>query len=653
MATSRKKFKTEVQQLLDLVIHSLYSNNEIFLRELLSNASDAIDRARFEALSQKDLLAKDSEWKIKLFPDKDTKTLRIVDNGIGMNRDELDQNIGTIANSGTKVFMEQLEKSGSKDNPGFIGQFGVGFYSVFMVADKVTLLTRRAGKEQAAYKWESSGGGSYTISDDGKETQGTEIILHLREGTEEYLEEWRLRKIIKQYSDFIEYPISMDITREEPSKDKKNDQDKTITVTEEVLNSMKAIWMRSKAELKDSDYNEFYKHLSHDYSDPLRVVHFAAEGVLEFRALLYIPHKAPFDLYWRDSNKGLHLYVKRIMIMDDCKELLPEYLRFVTGVVEANDLPLNVSRQMLQEDKIVRKIQKNLVNKILNTLTELKEKNPDSYNVFYQEFGKVLKEGMHLDPANLDKLQKLIQFESSKSKPSEYVSLSTYVKRMPQDQTEIYYLTGSRRELVENSPHLEIFKSKDYEVLFLIDPIDEWVVQNLNEYEGKKLKSIDRGDITFSAENEEKKDDKDSKKKSDDDQSDELIAYIKKQFEAEVKDVKLSKRLIDSPACLVADESGMSANMERIFKSMNQKLPENKRILELNPKHSIFKIIHQLFQKDKKNKKLRIYCQLLLDQALLTEGSPIKNPLQFSKWISELMIAEGKTLLSSGAKRKG
>ncbi len=449
MTKSTKKFETEVQQLLDLVIHSLYSNKDIFLRELVSNASDAIDKIKFESHSNMDLLEGNADWKVKLIADKSAGTLTIRDNGIGMNRAEVEENIGTIARSGTRAFMDNLKGKNLQDNPELIGQFGVGFYASFMVADKVTLITRKSGDKNAACCWESTGDGSYTIEDCEKETRGTDITLHLKEEMKEYLDEWKIRGIIKKYSDYVQYPIVMDITREEPVKGvdgKVIEGGGTIEkTTEETLNSMKAIWTRPKSEITEEEYEEFYKHISHDYDKPFRTIHYSAEGTSEFKALVYIPGHKPFDLFMRDHKKGIHLYVKRVFITDNCEALVPDYLRFMKGVVDSSDLPLNVSREILQEDVQIKRIEKNLVGKILSTLAETKEKTPEDYLKFYREFGPVLKEGIHFDFANKEKLQDLILFESSKTDSGNFVSLKEYVERMPENQKEIYYITGPSR----------------------------------------------------------------------------------------------------------------------------------------------------------------------------------------------------------------
>lgn len=640
MATEKKEFKTEVQQLLDLVIHSLYSNKDIFLRELISNSSDAIDRLRFKALSDKDLIKDDPEFRIKLFVDNEAKTLRIEDNGIGMTRDELETNIGTIARSGTRQFMEELKKGKTADNPELIGQFGVGFYSAFMVADKVTLKTRPAGSDES-WTWESSGDGSYELSDGGRDKRGTEITLHLNEENRDYIVEFRLRQIVKKYSDFVEYPVVMDITRDDTPLDDegkpKEGAEKKVTITEETLNSMKAIWMRPKSEVKKEEYSEFYKHVSHDYTDPLKTIHYSAEGKIEFKALLYLPAKAPFDMFQQEGTKhGIHLYVKRIFIMDNCEALLPRYLRFVKGVVESNDLPLNVSREILQEDAIIKQIEKSVTTKILSELKTMMKKSEEDYLSFYREFGKVLKEGIEVDQANKDKIKELLLFESNKTEPGKYVSLKEYTERMVLDQKEIYYITGTSRAAVENSPHLEVFKKKEIEVLFMIEPVDEFILAGFGEYDGKKLKSIAQGDIDLGSEEEKKLADEQKKEVSG--KYKKLIKKVQDSLKEDVKEVRLSDRLTDSASCLVTDEGDMNPQMERIFAAMNQPVPETKRILELNPSHPVIETMNELFTANKKDSKIADYSELLYDQALLTEGIAVKNPARFAQLISDLMV---------------
>ena len=640
MATEKKEFKTEVQQLLDLVIHSLYSNKDIFLRELISNGSDAIDKLRFNGLSDKKLLKDQTDFRIKLFTDNDAKTLIIEDNGIGMTKDELEANIGTIASSGTRRFMEEIKKGNSSDNPELIGQFGVGFYSAFMVADKVTLKTRPAGSDES-WTWESSGDGSYEITEGGRDKNGTEITLSLKEDCRDYIVEFRLREIIKKYSDFVEYPILMDITREEPELDEegkpKEGAEKKVTITEETLNSMKAIWMRPKSEVKKDEYNDFYKHISHDYTDPFKTIHYSAEGTLEFKALLYLPSKAPFDMFQHEGIKhGINLYVKRVFIMDNCEALVPRYLRFVKGVVESNDLPLNVSREILQEDLIIKKIEKNVTSKILTTLKGMMKKSKEDYINFYKEFGKVIKEGIEVDPTNKDKIKDLLLYESSKTKPGEYISLKEYTERMIPDQKNIYFLTGDSRATVDNSPHLEVFKKKDVEVLFMTEPVDEFILPGFGEYSDKSLKSIAQGDIDLGTEEEKKI--AEEQKKEVTGKYKNLIKKIEESLKEDVKEVRLSNRLTDSPSCLVTDEGDINPQMERIFAAMNQPVPEVKRILEINPNHPVIEKMNKIFESDKKDSKVSDFSELLHNQALLTEGVAVKDPVRFSKLITDLMI---------------
>ena len=640
MATEKKEFKTEVQQLLDLVIHSLYSNKDIFLRELISNSSDAIDKLRFNALSNKELINEQTDFRIKLYIDNEAKTLVIEDNGIGMTKEELEANIGTIASSGTRKFMEEIKKGNSTNNPELIGQFGVGFYSAFMVADKVTMKTRPAGGNNS-WTWESSGDGSYEITEGGRDEHGTEITLSLKEDCRDYIVEFRLREIIKKYSDFVEYPILMDITREEPELDEegnpKEGAEKKVTITEETLNSMKAIWMRPKNEVKKEEYNEFYKHISHDYTDPLKTVHYSAEGTLEFKALLYLPSKAPFDMFQHEGVKhGINLYVKRVFIMDNCEALVPRYLRFVKGVVESNDLPLNVSREILQEDLVIKKIEKNVTSKILSTLKDMMKKSKEDYIGFYKEFGKVIKEGVEVDPSNKDKIKDLLLFESSKSKPGEYISLKEYTDRMLPEQKNIYFLTGDSRSTIENSPHLEVFKKKDVEVLFMTEPVDEFILPGFGEYSDKSLKSIAQGDIDLGTEEEKKI--AEEQKKEVTGKYKNLIKKIEESLKDDVKEVRLSDRLTDSPSCLVTDEGDINPQMERIFAAMNQPVPEVKRILEINPDHPVIEKMNQIFETDKKDSRVTDFSELLHNQALLTEGVAVKDPVRFSKLISDLMI---------------
>ena len=637
MAKRKKKFKTEVQQLLDLVIHSLYSKKEIFLRELISNASDAIDRAQFEALTDKSILDHDPDWKIRIAVDKDARTITVSDNGIGMSPQEVETNIGTIANSGTRSFLENLQKAKDDSSVEFIGQFGVGFYSSFMVAVRVEILTRRAGKDQVATRWSSDGSGSYSIGEGEREGRGTDVIIHLREGMDEFMEEWKIRSTVKHYSDYIGVPIVMGVERTQPASSE--GEEETTTVEEETLNSMKAIWKKAKSEISKDEYNEFYKHVSHDYADPLRVIHYVAEGTTEFRALAYIPSKAPFGLFLREERKGLHLYVKNVFITDDCKELLPEYLRFVKGVVDSSDLPLNISREILQDDAIIRRIRKNLIGRILSTIADIKKKGPEDYRAFYAQFGRVLKEGLHTDFENADKLKELLLFHSTATEDGAPVSLRDYVDRMPEGQEEVYFITAESLDAAAASPHLEALKARDYEVLFLCDPIDEWIAPHLAEYDGKKLRAVNRGDIELGTEEEKKETEAKLERKRKD--FGPLLDLIRSQLQDDVKEVKLSSRLTDSACCLVADENGLDANMERIMRAMDQDVPHVKRTLEVNPSHPVLKQMRKLFETSRRSRKLKDYVELLYAQALITEGSQLKDPLRFSKLVSDLMAEKG------------
>ncbi|OGV51499.1 MAG: molecular chaperone HtpG [Lentisphaerae bacterium GWF2_44_16] len=626
MTVKTEKFKTEVQHLLDLMVHSLYSNKDIFLRELIANASDAIDKARFEALTNQSVSA---DWEIKITPDKDKGTLQISDNGIGMTMDEVINNIGTIAKSGTKAFLAAHQEKEMKNLPDLIGQFGVGFYSAFMVADKVELVTRKAGPSSPAVRWESKGQEDYTLDKSSATEQGTTITLHLKADAKSYLETWKIKEIVKKYSDFIEYPIKT------PAEKKKSDGSESTEL--EILNSQKAIWLRSPEELKEEDYKNFYSHISHFGGEPLLNIHFSAEGTSEFKALLFLPSQAPFDLFMMPDQrkKTLHLYIRRVFISDECSNLIPEYLRFLKGVVDSSDLPLNVSREILQENAQILKIQKNIVRKVLAELKKLQENDKDKYLTFYKEFGKVLKEGVATDHANKDKILELLMFETMKNTDGKLITLKEYLDAMPPLQKDIYYVTGESRAMLENSPHLEFLKSKGYDVIFMIDPIDEWVVQSIPEYSGKKLKSVGKGDIEL--DDESKKEAEEKTEKADKEHKN-LIEFLKKELTEKVKNVRFSKRLTESACCLVSDEFDPSAHMERIFKAMKQQMPQTKRILELNPEHPLINAFQKLYDKNPANPKLSEFADMLYDQALLTEGNAIPDPLNFSKKLASLMV---------------
>lgn len=630
------EFKTEVKQLLDLVIHSLYSHKDIFLRELISNASDAIDRLRIESLTNADLLESNHDFKIKIIRDEKAQTLTLSDSGIGMSHDELSENLGTIAKSGTKAFLEQLQKD--KKDVNLIGQFGVGFYSAFMVADSVSVITRKAGSNDS-WKWTSTGEGQFSIEPADKATRGSDIILHLKDDAQDYLKEWTLRDIVKKYSDFVEHAICMDVEKTEYPEGDDKDKKPTTKIVEETLNSQKAIWSRPKNEIKDDEYKEFYKHISHDYNPPLQWIHYSAEGNIEFKALLYIPSKAPMDLYYPDSIKGVHLYVKRVFIMDDCKKLMPEYLRFVKGVVDSNDLPLNVSRELLQQDAQLDKIKKNLTSKILSTLKTTLEKDLPEYLKLYKEFGKVLKEGVHVDQENKDKIVELLLYSTSKTVGDELRTLQQVIDNMKDDQKEIYYLAAENMDVAKTSPLLEMFRKKDIEVIFMTDPIDEWVINSIVDFKDKKLKAIDKGDIDL--DDDATKETLKEKKK----EHEGLLSFIQKQLDKDIKEVRFSSRLTDSASCLVADEHGMNKHMEQMFKAMGQAMPEQKKILELNPDHALIGVLQDRFSADPASPELKDFIELVYDQAILAEGSTLKDPVGFIKKVSELMVKAGKNPL--------
>ena len=649
MTKSTMKFKTEVNQLLELVVHSLYSHKEIFLRELISNASDAIDKVKYEGLVNKEILENDENYKISVNFNEEANTITVSDNGIGMTHDEVITNIGTIAKSGTKEFIKKLkemkESGKEKTEAEMIGQFGVGFYSAFMISDRIVITTRKAGKGNDAVRWESNGQEQFTIEECKKDGRGTEIVMYLKEEDKEYASEWRLKEIVKKYSDYIAYPVAMNVQKEEKPKDEEGkvieDAEAIITIEEEILNSQKAIWKKDKKDISDEEYNDFYKHISHDYSEPMERLHLSVEGMLDYKALLYIPAKAPHDLFMKESKIGISLYVKNVFIMDDCKPLIPEYLRFVKGVVDSSDLPLNVSREILQEDKTLEKIKKNLVKKVLDSLKQKKEKEYDKYLEFYLEFGKLIKEGLYSDFQNKEKLSELILFESSKTELGKFVDLKTYVKNMPEEQKDIYFIAGDGRAAVENSPHLEKFKEKGFEILFFTDPIDEFIIGMLTEYEGKAIKSIGKGEVELDESEDEKKVKEEKKKEYKD-----VLEMIQSKLDEDIKEVRISNRLTNSAVCLVADENDMGANMEKIFKAMNQPVPKSKRILEINPNHSILNIMKSLFDKDKDNAKIGEYAELLYDQAIIAEGGVVKDPVKFAQKFSDLMVFEGNKINS-------
>jgi molecular chaperone HtpG len=606
MAEKTMEFKTELSQLLHLITHSLYSHREVFLRELISNACDAIDKIRFEALTQTDLLDGDNDWKITLSADKEAKTLTILDNGIGMDETSLVQNLGTIAHSGTKAFLARLQESGAKDNPDLIGQFGVGFYSSFMVADRVTVESRMHGA--SAVRWESEGTGSFTVSEGTRETRGTSVTLHLKEDAAEYLEEYRLRSLVKKFSDFVEHPV---------------------VLGEETVNTRKAIWLRSKSEITTEEYSEFYKHISHDFSDPAEVIHYNAEGAIEFKALLFIPEKKPFDFMMSNEPKAhLNLYVQRVFISNEFENLLPAYLRFVKGVVDAADLPLNVSREILQENPQLDKIRRNLTGRILKTLGDMKLKSYDKYLTFYAEFGPMLKEGLQSDFENREKIADLLLFETTATEAGKMRSLADYVESLKEGQNEIITLAAEHRGIAENSPFLEGFKADGKEVVFLLDPIDEFVIPQLGEYKGKKFKAANKGDAGDTEAL------KDEKKKFEG-----FLGFVKEKLSG-VKEVRLSTRLKESPSCLVGDEYSMSPHIEAMLRRMGQPVPEVERVLELNPSHPVVTAVQSMYEADKENPKLGESVELLRDLAYVAEGSKVEHPAAFAARVATLMARD-------------
>jgi len=615
MATKQThEFQTEVSQLLNLMIHSLYSNKEIFLRELISNASDAIDKLKFESLSNKKLIEKGQELGIQIDTDEKAKTITITDNGIGMTEQEVMDNIGTIANSGTKKFLEGLDKDQAQDS-NLIGQFGVGFYSAFIIAKKVVLTTRKAGdKNENGTVWTSAGKGEYSIENAVVENPGTSITLFLKAEEKEFLESYRLKGIISKYSDHITVPIKMLKTDEEG----KNQE-------YEIVNKAKAFWTEDKSSLKQEDYDEFYKSLTYDFDGPLTQIHNKVEGNLEYTSLLFIPKKAPYDMWEPKRKAGVKLYAKRVFIMEDNEELMPLYLRFIKGIIDTADLPLNVSREILQGSKVVDTIRKANVKRVLSELEKMSKKDPEKYSEFWNEFGMVMKEGIVEDFANKDKIASLLRFTSTQSSGNDQdVSLADYVSRMKDDQKYIYYVTAESYQAAKGSPHLEIFKKKDIEVLLLSDRVDEWLASNFGEFEGKSLRSIAKGDL----EDLDTKEDKKKKKKVAKDFKD-VISKVKEILDSQVKDVKISNRLNESPSCLVADENEMGGNMERILKSLGQDVPETKPILEINPTHPLVERL--------KNKVDEDLVKVLFDQAILSEGGQLKDPGEFVKRMNSLI----------------
>ncbi|MDT3251744.1 molecular chaperone HtpG [Serratia sp. root2] len=613
-------FQSEVKQLLHLMIHSLYSNKEIFLRELISNASDAADKLRFRALSAPELYEGDGDLRVRISFDKDQRTLTIADNGIGMSRDEVIENLGTIAKSGTKSFLESIGSDQAKDSQ-LIGQFGVGFYSAFIVADKVTVRTRAAGAaaDQGVF-WESAGEGDYTIADDTKEDRGTEITLHLREGEDEYLDAWRLRSVIGKYSDHIALPVEIE---------SKNEEDGTVTW--EKINKAQALWTRSKADVTDEEYKEFYKHIAHDFTDPLSWSHNRVEGKQEYTSLLYIPAQAPWDMWNRDHKHGLKLYVQRVFIMDDAEQFMPNYLRFVRGLIDSNDLPLNVSREILQDSRVTQNLRGALTKRVLQMLEKLAKDDAEGYQKFWQQFGLVLKEGPAEDGGNKEAIAKLLRFASTQSDSSaQTVSLEEYVGRMAEGQDKIYYITADSYAAAKSSPHLELFRKKGIEVLLLSDRIDEWMMSYLTEFDGKPFQSVSKADEAL-----DKLADETEEQKAAEKQLEPFIDRVKTLLGDRVKDVRLTHRLTDTPAIVTTGADEMSTQMAKLFAAAGQEAPEVKYIFELNPEHALVKRASDVGD----NEQFAEWIDLLMDQALLAERGTLEDPNQFIRRMNKLLSA--------------
>jgi molecular chaperone HtpG len=618
MAKRTLKFKTELEQLLHLITHSLYSHREVFLRELISNACDAIDKVRFEGLNNPEMLDGESDWKISIRADKAAGTLTVSDNGIGMSREQIIDNLGTIAHSGTKAFLARAQEMNAADNPELIGQFGVGFYASFMVADEVTVISKAHGEE--AVEWKSKGVGKFTVADSDKPHRGTDIILHLKEDAAEFLEEWTIRSTVKKFSDFLEHPVVLLTT--EKDEEKGTEEEK-----EEQINTQKAIWLRNKKEIKPEEYAEFYKHISHDMKDPAETIHYNAEGAIEFKALLFIPEAKPFDLMMNNDPKAhLNLYVQRVFISNEFDNLLPGYLRFVKGVVDSADLPLNVSREILQENPLLDKIRRNLVGRIFKTLAGVKKKDYEKFLKFHTEFSTLLKEGLQTDWENKEKIADLLLFETTAKDAGDKTSLADYVENMAEGQEEIYYLAGESRTSIENSPYLESFKAEGKEVLLMIDPIDDFVIPQLMEYKGKKLKAVNKGEL------EEDKE----KLKDEEKQFEGFIGFAKELLNG-VKEVKLTTRLKDSAAVLVGDEYSMSPHIEEMMRRMGQEVPKPERILELNPEHPVVKKVQALYDADPNDPQAETFTRLLHDQAVIASGAKLDDPAGFARRLNEML----------------
>jgi len=625
------EFQAEARQLLDLMIHSVYSNKDSFLRELISNASDALDKLRIDAFQNKDLDVDTSDLHIEIEADRDARTLTIRDNGIGMTREEVVALIGTLAKSGTAELRQQLrEAKNEAASEELIGQFGIGFYSTFMVADKVELLTRKAGESEAT-RWESSGEATYTIESVEDAPQGTSVTLHLKPADAEdelhdYTAEWKIRNLVKKYSDFIAWPIRMEVERRTPAPEDGGDE--VVTIETETLNSMKALWARPKNEVSDEEYKEFYKHIAHAWDDPLEVISMKAEGTFEYQALLFIPSVAPFNLFDRDGKVGVELYVKRVFIMGDCEQLMPRYLRFIKGVVDAQDMSLNVSREILQQDRQINAIRRRLTKKVLSAIKDLQSERPEDYRTFWSQFGKVLKEGLMLDFDNQETLLTVSSFASTHS-DDELTTLAEYIERMKDGQEQIYYATGESRQQLLNSPHLEAFKAKGYEVLLLTDPVDEIWVGQVTEFDGKPLHSVAKGEIDLDTE-EEKTAHEEERNEQQKDFAD-LLTWLKETLSDQVKEVRLSTRLTESPACLITDAFEITPALARLYRASGQDIPVGKRILELNPNHPLVIGLRDAHKDRSDDSSVAETAELLYGTALLAEGGALEDPARFAE----------------------
>jgi molecular chaperone HtpG len=628
------EFQTEARQLLDLMIHSVYSNKDIFLRELISNASDALDRRRFEALSNPALLPADVDLMIRIEPDKQARTLTVSDTGIGMSRDEVVTLIGTIAKSGTREFIQKAQAAKQTElPPELIGQFGVGFYSAFMVADTVSMTTRRAGEDRAT-RFESRGEGTYTLEEADRAQAGTTLTLHLKpadsdDALHDYTDPWVIKSIVKKYSDFVSYPIKMQAEK----KVTEEGTERTV-VEDETLNSMKALWLRSREEVSQDELHEFYKHISHDWNPPLETIWTKMEGTLEYRLLLFIPSRAPFDLFYRDGKHGIHLYVKRVFIMEDCQALLPDYLRFVRGVVDSEDLSLNISRELLQQDRQIQRIRKGVISKILDSLKKMMDNVPEKYHTFWNEFGRVMKEGIFADRDQQAALLDLMLCRSTMS-DGNWTTLREYVTRMKPDQNVIYYMTGDSLGTVQDSPHLEAFRDKGYEVLLFNDPVDEVWVQSVLEYDGKRMQSAGKGDVELGSDEEKKQAAATRDQRAQEFQA--VLDTLKSHLGEQVKEVRLSTRLRSSAACLVGEAGDMSPQLEQMMKALGQELPQAKRVLEVNPDHPLLEKLRAAHAADQAAADLSDYAELLYGQAVLAEGGELPNPSRFSKLVADVM----------------